>query len=205
MKNFRFQIWAGLLLVTANPAFAQVQLAPQAPADSAVLVTPDNFKRAETDMYLASFVKEGALGKFFHHRDLPVENTGVRPNRDTLYSFAVFDLDAGPVTLHLPDAGKRFMSLMVSIRTTTPLKPSTPRGTTPTRESRLAHAISSLQCALLSIRQTPRTSSRRGRCRMQSRSASRADPARSRRPTGTKQARTRCATRFLCSTRRCGI
>jgi hypothetical protein len=47
------------------------------------------------------------------HRDLPVENTGVRPNRDTLYSFAVFDLDAGPVTITLPDAGKRFMSLMV--------------------------------------------------------------------------------------------
>src|SRR6476660_3926740 len=69
--------------------------------------------RAETDMYLAGFVKEGALGKFFHHRDLPVENTGVRPNRDTLYSFAVFDLDAGPVTITLPDAGKRFMSLQV--------------------------------------------------------------------------------------------
>jgi Protein of unknown function (DUF1254) len=47
------------------------------------------------------------------HRDLPVENTGVLPNRDTFYSFAVFDLDAGPVTITLPDAGKRFMSLMV--------------------------------------------------------------------------------------------
>ena len=37
----------------------------------------------------------------------------MRPNRDTLYSYAVFDLDAGPVTVTLPDAGKRFMSLMV--------------------------------------------------------------------------------------------
>ena len=53
-------------------------------------------------MYLAGFVKEGALGKFFHRRDLPLENTGVRPNRDTLYSFAVFDLDAGPVTVTFP-------------------------------------------------------------------------------------------------------
>lgn len=34
-------------------------------------------------------------------------------NRDTLYSGAVFDLDAGPVTISLPDAGKRFMSMQI--------------------------------------------------------------------------------------------
>jgi hypothetical protein len=34
-------------------------------------------------------------------------------NRDTLYSAAVFDLDAGPVTIALPDAGKRLMSMQV--------------------------------------------------------------------------------------------
>ena len=34
-------------------------------------------------------------------------------NRDTLYSPAVVDLDAGPVTITLPDAGDRFMSLML--------------------------------------------------------------------------------------------
>jgi hypothetical protein len=37
----------------------------------------------------------------------------IRPNRDTLYSAGVFDLDAGPVTIMLPDAGSRFMSLQV--------------------------------------------------------------------------------------------
>src|SRR5262249_51533443 len=37
----------------------------------------------------------------------------IRMNRDTLYSSAVFDLDAGPVTITMPDAGKRFMSLQV--------------------------------------------------------------------------------------------
>ena len=37
----------------------------------------------------------------------------IRMNRDTLYSSAVFDLDAGPATLTLPDAGKRFMSLQI--------------------------------------------------------------------------------------------
>ncbi|MBB1219813.1 DUF1254 domain-containing protein, partial [Klebsiella pneumoniae] len=33
--------------------------------------------------------------------------------RDTLYSSAVFDLDAGPVTITLPKTGKRFMSMQV--------------------------------------------------------------------------------------------
>jgi hypothetical protein len=44
----------------------------------------------------------------------PVDSqTVIRQNRDTLYSAAVFDLDAGPVTITLPNAGKRFMSLQV--------------------------------------------------------------------------------------------
>jgi hypothetical protein len=30
-----------------------------------------------------------------------------------LYSFAIVDLDAGPVTITLPDAGKRFMGMQV--------------------------------------------------------------------------------------------
>ena len=50
-----------------------------------------------------------------HHRE-PASidhQTIIRLNRDTLYSFAVFDLDAGPVTVTMPDAGNRFMSLQV--------------------------------------------------------------------------------------------
>ena len=82
-------------------------------AGDAVLVTPDNFKRAETDRYFALFASRGAFGKFDHRRDLPLEGTGVRPNRDTLYSQVVFDLEAGPVTITLPDAGNRFMSLLI--------------------------------------------------------------------------------------------
>src|SRR6476659_4658097 len=34
-------------------------------------------------------------------------------NRDTLYGGTIFDLDAGPVTITLPDPGKRFMSVQV--------------------------------------------------------------------------------------------
>jgi hypothetical protein len=37
----------------------------------------------------------------------------VRSNRNTLYSAGVFDLDAGPLTITLPDPGGRFMSMQV--------------------------------------------------------------------------------------------
>lgn len=78
-------------------------------------VTTDNFRRAETDTYFARFVKEGGFGKFKHERELAaIDNqTVIRLNRDTLYSFGVFDLNAGPVTVTLPDAGKRYMALQV--------------------------------------------------------------------------------------------
>ncbi len=45
---------------------------------------------------------------------MPIEKQLViRSNRDTLYSAAIFDLDAGPVTVTLPDSGGRFMSMQV--------------------------------------------------------------------------------------------
>jgi hypothetical protein len=83
---------------------------------SSVPVTVDNFIRAETDMYFsATVLKEGGFGKFSHRREpAAIDNqTVIRLNRDTLYSAAVFDLDTDPVTITLPDAGKRFMSMMV--------------------------------------------------------------------------------------------
>src|ERR1700693_39525 len=88
----------------------------QTPAVNTVPVTVDNFTRAESDLYFHSIaVKEAALGKFFHNREpAPIDKQDIiRLNRDTLYSAAVFDLDAGPVTVTLPDAGKRFMSMQV--------------------------------------------------------------------------------------------
>ena len=88
-----------------------------APADDGkpVRVTVDNFRRAESDTYFARFVKEGGFGKFKHERELAEidRQTVIRLNRDTLYSFGVFDLDAGPVTVTLPDAGKRYMAVQV--------------------------------------------------------------------------------------------
>ena len=60
-------------------------------------------------------MKEGGFGKFNHERQLaPIDNqTVIRLNRDTLYSFGVFDLDAAPVTVTLPDPGKRYMAMQV--------------------------------------------------------------------------------------------
>lgn len=81
-----------------------------------ITVTPDNFLRAESDLYFAGVgIGEGGFGKFEHHRelaDLDHQNV-IRLNRDTLYSAVVLDLDAGPATITLPDSGGRFMSMQV--------------------------------------------------------------------------------------------
>jgi hypothetical protein len=96
------------LALAGNPVLAQTAAAKPVP------VTPDNFRRAETDVYFAGIVKEGAFGKLLHHREpMTIASPIIRPNRDTLYSYGVFDLDAGPVTVTLPDAGERFMSMQV--------------------------------------------------------------------------------------------
>ena len=86
----------------------------QSPADT-VPVTVQNFTRAEFDNYLATNVKKAGLGRLAHNREpASIEDqTVIRLNRDTLYSFGVFDLAAASVTITLPDAGKRFMSLQI--------------------------------------------------------------------------------------------
>jgi len=81
-----------------------------------VPVGVDNFARAESDLYFGHAIKDaGGVGNLYHHREpMPIDRQSViRSNRDTLYSSAVIDLDAGPVTITLPDAGSRFRSMMV--------------------------------------------------------------------------------------------
>lgn len=80
-----------------------------------VPVTADNFPRAESDRYFAAIAAQKGIGNLKHNRELaPIDKqTVVRLNRDTLYSAGVFDLDAGPVGVTLPDAGGRFLSLQV--------------------------------------------------------------------------------------------
>lgn len=81
----------------------------------AIPVTADNFVRAESDLYFGSVAKKYGFGKLGHDRQPASidDQTVIRLNRDTLYSAGVFDLDAGPVTITLPEAGKRFMSMQV--------------------------------------------------------------------------------------------
>jgi hypothetical protein len=110
----RFTIYSlGIALTSINATQAQ---SPSPSANGkAVPVTADNFNRAESDMYFAGRVKESGIGKLFHYREvMPIDKQAViRVNRDTLYSTGVFDLDAGLVTVTLPDPGKRFMSMQV--------------------------------------------------------------------------------------------
>jgi hypothetical protein len=110
MTSFRTWVCAALSLA----ATCSVALAQQ-PSGTVAPVTVDNYIRAQSDVYFAGLIKNGGFGKFRHGRELapPVQQGIPRPNRDTLYSFAIVDLDAGSVTITLPDAGKRYMGMQV--------------------------------------------------------------------------------------------
>lgn len=85
------------------------------PTNETIAVTVEDFPRAESDLYFANIVKDGGFGNFHHRRHpAPIDDQIViRLNRDTLYSSTVFDLDAGPVTVTIPDAKGSFMSLQL--------------------------------------------------------------------------------------------
>lgn len=99
-----------LLTLSAGPAVAEGR------AKAPMPVNVHNFVRAETDLYFRkAAVDDGAFGKLRHRRAMASidKQDVVRMNRDTLYSSGVFDLDAAPIAITLPDAGKRFMSMQV--------------------------------------------------------------------------------------------
>jgi hypothetical protein len=111
MRYPLIRMGAGLLLSLNVGA-----VCAQPSSGSSIPVGVDNFPRAESDLYFGGLLKDsGAIGKFLHRREpARIDNqTVIRLNRDTLYSSALFDLDAGPVTITMPDSGKRFMSLMI--------------------------------------------------------------------------------------------
>ena len=78
-------------------------------------VNADNFVMAETHrMFRDIQASAGGIGTFRHNRT-PAridEQTVIRLNRDTLYSFAIVDL-AEPARLTLPDADGRYISAMI--------------------------------------------------------------------------------------------
>lgn len=119
MRRARFLVFIGFLALLPAAHALVARPAPGASrmvsSDGTVPVTVLNFTRAETDRYFGNAVNQTGLGRFEHGREFtPVdEQSVVRMNRDTLYSWSVFDLEAAPVTITLPDSGERYMSLMV--------------------------------------------------------------------------------------------
>ena len=89
-------------------------LAPAQAAD-APKVTAENYVRAESDIQMRGYIESfNNFGKFHHNRkpyDVNNQIT-IRGNRDTLYSFGVWDLRS-PVTITLPDTKGRYQSLMI--------------------------------------------------------------------------------------------
>ncbi len=88
---------------------------PFTAAADPITVNVDNFDRAQTDMEFDGIIKlAGGINTLHHNRTpTPIDKQNViRMNRDTLYSLGVVDISKG-ATVTLPDAGKRYMSLMV--------------------------------------------------------------------------------------------
>ncbi len=79
-------------------------------------VTVDNFVRAESDHMIRENMKMMGVvfGKFTHLREptTPDNQPVIRMNQDTFYSGTVLDLSR-PVTITLPEAGGRYMSMHV--------------------------------------------------------------------------------------------
>ena len=78
-------------------------------------VTVYEYARAETDVQFKKYAQGmNCFGKFVHSREpYSVEHQITHSgNRDTIYSFGVFDLTS-PLTVTLPDSKGRYMSLMV--------------------------------------------------------------------------------------------
>lgn len=81
----------------------------------AIHVNVDNFVRAETDRMFSDIQRDAGGPNRFRHNRAPAsidEQTVIRLNRDTLYSFAVVNLGDG-ATLTLPDVEGRYLSAMV--------------------------------------------------------------------------------------------
>ena len=96
---------------TCNKEYYAPQWDHQAPTVDAF-----NYVRAESDIQFRDYAnKFKAFGKFAHGRKhYPIDNQVTHSgNRDTIYSFGVFDLGKSPLTVELPETNGRYMSLML--------------------------------------------------------------------------------------------
>ena len=97
-------IHAGALVVMLSGAATAGNLKP----------TEATFSSAMADIYFQEVMDRGGDNAFVHARQVSsVENQNIiRENRDTLYSWGVFDVRQG-VTLTLPAAGDLYMSALI--------------------------------------------------------------------------------------------
>lgn len=89
-----------ILIITLGLLFSAASI------EAAETVYLNNYVRAQTDTVFANIgAGRDALGQFSHDRALAKEDdhSVIRLNRDCLYSFAIIDLDAGPVTIVVPE------------------------------------------------------------------------------------------------------
>ena len=119
--NFKFKNVATLIAaaIISSSAFSQESDKSyyiQKYDHQAPTVDAYNFVRAETDMQMKGYVSApyNAFGKFTHSRKPYDVNNQVTlsGNRDTFYSFGVFDLSKSDLTIELPDSKGRYMTLM---------------------------------------------------------------------------------------------
>jgi len=105
MRDFRLQVAATLAFVFVGAIAA---------TDTARLVTPETYSRAETDRSFNNIqMQAGGINKFFKIRKpTPLDQqTVVRMNKDTLYSAAIVDTSKG-ATITIPKMpGGRYFSV----------------------------------------------------------------------------------------------
>lgn len=180
-------------------------VAQEARADDPVPVNADNFVRAESDLYFGNVIKDaGGVGTLLHHRDMGdiARQSVIRLNRDTLYSAIVLDLEAGPATITLPDAGERFMSLQVINEDQYTTELHYGGGSYPLSKDSVGTRYVLAGVRTLANPNDPADLAAVHALQMPSRSSSRAARERSRYRPGTRRARTRRARR--CSRWRTG-
>lgn len=103
------------LLIGVTQLQAQEVTNPKSSTDEPVIVTVDNFVRAETAKQFDSYLElTGGINTFYHFREvIPLDTqTVIRMNRDALYSGAVIDISKG-ATLTIPETNGRYLSAMV--------------------------------------------------------------------------------------------
>ena len=106
-------------------------------------VTKANYAVAETEVIFEDYVRKIAkgtcgtgVGEFLHQKGAmdPKERTILRPNFDTLYSFAVLDLNS-PATIVLPETDRYQILEVVNEEHWIPLETAKPGGYQLTKES----------------------------------------------------------------------